>query len=163
MRVCLHLTLPELESGNSIQVGSKDRIGQLKHLSSQGWPVAISPIVNHQGQSIAAVLLTEEAIDRTGKGNTAEIKFRPIWCRSYVLCHSGRKGVAAVIIECSSGKYWIDTTGVREMNNITTSGEGCDPQIVKNAEIALGNLLFEGEDHPEEVISRTINFLKKEF
>jgi hypothetical protein len=156
----LTLTLPELDSGLSVQGGTKSRITELQHLAARREPVAITPVTNHDQKVIAVVLLTEEVVDYTGKGTSITIKFRPVWCRTFTLCSITKDTITALMCEFDFGKYWIDRYGVKSAD-MTTSGDGCDPTTVRHSEIVLGDML--DDEKINNMKRNAIAFIQRSF
>lgn len=151
----LTLILPELESGHSLQTGPKDRINALHWTANRKEPVAIIPVTTHDQKVISFVLLTDSI---TGSENSCEIKFRPIWLKTFTLCSSTKDTLLALVLECEHGKFWIDKTG-HHPTELTLEGNGTDPKTVHNSQYLFGDLLAAPER--PEVLRNAIEFIQK--
>lgn len=158
----LSLTKSELENGHSHQVGQKDRISELSRMAYRKDPVAISPIYLDDGRLVAVVRLTEDAIDSSGRGTRILIKFRPVWCKLFTVCTMHKDDLSAVVCEFDFGKYWIDHENISEAK-LTTSGPGCDPEIVKHSEILLSEMLADENYRESPIKLKLIEFIRKSF
>lgn len=135
----LHLTLPELEAGESIQTGSKERVLDIQVLSSSRQPIAIAPVRNHDHRLISAVLLHEYA-EFYGSTTSVMVKFKPFWCKTFTLCSAKKDSLLALIMQFDDGQYWVDNSGWKECH-LTLDGPGTDPKTVYNSQFMLGELL----------------------
>lgn len=133
----LHLTLPELEEGSSIQTGPSDRILDLGILARNRDPVAIAPISDHDHRIVSVILLTDfESYSHT----SIRIEFKPIWCRTFTLCAARKDQLLALIIQFDEGQYWVNKDGWRQ-SNLTVDGPGTNPKDVYNSQFILGELM----------------------
>jgi hypothetical protein len=136
----LTLTLPELEQGYSIQNGPRERMIQLKFMAERKEPISIVPVSNHDQKVISAVLLTD-AMDED-KNTSIQIKFRPVWCKTFTVCSYTKDTLLAVVCEFENGQFWVDTGGYRPCK-MTLDGNGTDPKAVHRSQYALGDILME--------------------
>jgi hypothetical protein len=151
----LHLTLPELEQGWSIQgPAAAERILDLEMLARNRQLVAIAPIRDHDHRIISAVLLTADS-EPYGSSHTIKVIYRPFWCKTFTLCSARKDSILALIMEFEDGQYWIDQNGWRECN-LTLDGPGTDPKTVYNSQFMLGELLA---NYPRPNLLYTVNKL----
>jgi hypothetical protein len=154
----LHLTLPELEQGWSLQNGPSERILDLKVLCGRREPVAIQPIMDHDHRIISAIMLTEDALGATGSDTDVRIGFTPLWCKIFTLCAARKDSLLALVVEMESGQYWVDRGGWRE-SRLTLNGPGTDPKITHNSQSVLGDLLSTWPRH--NLVYELIKLIKK--
>lgn len=152
----LTLTLPELEQGYSIQNGIRERITELKFTAERKEPVAITPIVDHERRIISSVLLTEY-LD-LGRDTSLQIKFRPVWCKTFTVCSYNKDSLQAVVVELPNGQFWVDQDGCRPCD-MTLNGSGTDPHVVHHSQFILGDLLVE-RPRPR-LLHNLINLIQK--
>jgi hypothetical protein len=151
----LHLTLPELEQGWSIQgPASAERILDLETMASKRYPIAIAPIRDHDHRIISAVLL-DAYPEPYRTSHTIKVTYRPFWCKTFTLCAARKDSILALIMEFDDGQYWIDQKGWRECD-LTLDGPGTDPKTVYNSQFMLGELLA---NYPWPDLLYTVNKL----
>jgi hypothetical protein len=136
----LHLTLPELEQGWTLQNGPSERILDLKVVCGRREPIAIQPIKDHDHRIISAILPIEDALGATGSQTDVRIGFDPIWCKVFTLCAAKKDSLLAMVVQFNRGQYWVDSKGWRD-SSLTLNGPGTDPKITYNAQFVLGDLL----------------------
>jgi hypothetical protein len=153
----LHLTLPELEQGSTVQSGPTERMLDLQMLINNRHPVAIAPTLNHDHKIISAVLLTDAD---SYTSNTLRIRFKPFWCKTFTLCSAKKDSLLALTIEFDDGQYWIDKLGWHP-SNLTLNGPGTDPKTVYNSQFLMGDLLAE---HPRpRLLDSVIQLIQQKY
>lgn len=150
----LTITLPELTAGASTQTGREDRLTKLQFDAERKEPTAITPLWTHDRKIISVILLTEAT--RIAKG--IELKFRPIWNKTFLHCSMKKDSLLSLFIEFDFGKYQIDKNKAYEAN-VTTSGNGCDPVIVQKSQTELSDLL--NDERRSDVLLNAIKFMKE--
>jgi hypothetical protein len=153
----LHLTLPELEKGETTQTGTTERVLDLQMLINDRHPVAIVPILNHDHKIISAVLLTDS---ESYTSNTLKIRFIPFWCSAFTLCSAKKDSLLALTMQFDDGQYWVDKEGWHQ-SNLTVDGPGTDPKTVYNSQFLLGDMLAE---YPRpRVLDTAIKLIRKKY
>ena len=156
----LHLTLPELEKGSSLQnTGTKGRLADIYWRAMHKEPVAIAPTMNHDHKVVSVILLTEDP-DPLRPGAAITIKFRPVVSKTFLLCSTTKDQLLAMIIEFDHGQFWFDESGYRKCE-LTLSGNGTDPKIVQNSFYVLGEML--ADDHRPPILRNVISYIQKTF
>ncbi len=154
----LTLTLPEIERGWAVITGKKDRQIDIARMAKAREPLACSPVRMHDSKIVAAIVPTGEVIDQI-KG--IEIKFRPAWCKTFLICAMRKDTITSLVCEFEFGKYWIDTAGVRKAD-LTLGGNGTNPETVQDSELVFGRMLAEQEQrHP--IFEKMIEFTQRSF
>ncbi len=150
------VTLTELESGSVIIGGAKDRRMQIEMDAKRREPMAISPVRDREGKTISAIATVDAQMSPSG----LKLIFRPVWSRIFLTCAAKKDTVTALVCEFEFGKYWVDNNGIRKAN-LTTSGNGTDPEVVRDSELVLGRIL----DAPERTIinGHLIDLIKRSF
>jgi hypothetical protein len=157
----LTISLPELEEGRSLQRGRTGRINELRILSERKDPVAVNPVRDPDGRMISLIRLKDE-FEYHGEYSIG-IKFRPVWNKTFTLCAARKDQLLALFMELEDGVYRIDKRGVREAK-LTTKGNGCDPKVVAESEVAFSGLLHDhGSGHYNDIVQEAVEFIKRRY
>lgn len=153
----LNLTLPELEAGKAWQTGASDRILDICMAADRREPFPIVPLEDHDHRLISIIIFTQDAERHASR---CQLYFRPIWNKTFTLYshNPGKDRLLALIIELSTGKYWVDNSGYKSCN-LTTNGNGTDPKTVRFSHFILAEMLA----LPERpyILQQAIELLKK--
>jgi hypothetical protein len=86
-----------------------------------------------------------------------EVKFRPVWNKTFTL-YSSKEKLLALIIELTEGKYWVDNDGFKPCK-LTTNGNGTDPRAVLDSHFTLSELMNAPRRH--YIVLQAIELIKQ--